>query len=180
MSKVVFSFIRANPPTKGHELLVRNLLKLARGGGANHILFLSQTQNTQNPLDWSFKTKICQTAFPGVNVSTDSAIKTPFMALESLAQQYDEIILVVGSDRVREFQTRMTPYAQKWNVNDFRVMSAGERDPDDDGVAGISGSKMREWALEGNKEEFFKWLPERINSSIAEIIFQKTLEGLQK
>lgn len=180
MRSVVFTFGRMSPPTRGHERLILKLLEVSRQRGSDHAVFLSQTQDkTQNPLSWSFKTRVCQAAFPGVNISTNPAIKTPFQALESLAEHYDQVLFVAGGDRLYEYIEKMTPYAQQWGIKDFQVISAGERNPHSRGLAGVSGTKLREYALKGNSKKFIENLPSRLTESLKEEIYQQTILGLK-
>ena len=129
MSSIVFTFGRMSPPTVGHEKLISCLVETAKNYGADHKVYLSQTHKAPtDPLEWSFKLRVCQAAFPGVSISRDPAIKTPIQALEIFKGKYDKVSLIVGSDQVEEFSTRMTPYAEKWGFI-FEVISAGNRDP---------------------------------------------------
>ena len=68
--------------------------------------------------------------------------------------------MVVGSDRVNEFKKLL----DKYNGKDFKfdsvdVVSSGDRDPDAEGVKGMSASKMRELAKQNNYVEFKFGLP---------------------
>jgi hypothetical protein len=73
--------------------------------------------------------------------------------------------MVVGSDRVREFENILTKYNQVksrhgyYDFDTIKVVSAGERDPDAEGAVGMSASKMRDAAEKGDKESFKKGLP---------------------
>ena len=73
--------------------------------------------------------------------------------------------MVVGSDRVREFNTLLKKYngvQSTHGLYDFKtikVKSAGERDPDAEGVAGMSASKMRKAAMDNDFKAFSQGLP---------------------
>ncbi len=177
---VVFSFGRINPPTLGHERLIIKVIETAKAINADHVVFLSQIQKIgTDPLSWAFKTQACKAAFPGVKFSTEKAVKTPFMALEKLAAKYTKIVFVVGGDRVDEFTERMSPYATQWGIKDFSVISAGQRNSTSRTVNGMSGSKMRNYVLEGKKEKFLKGLPNRLNSSMKEKVYLQTEKGMK-
>lgn len=181
MRSVVFTFGRMNPPTRGHERLILKLLEVSRQHGSDHAVFLSQTQKSdKDPLNWAFKTRVCQAAFPGVNISLDSTIKTPFQALQQLGEQYEQVIFIAGGDRVPEYQERMIPYAEKWGIKNFQIISAGDRNIQSRGIPGISSSKLREYALTGNSKKFLEGLPTRLNESLKEEIYQQTIFGLKK
>lgn len=178
---VAFSFGRLNPPTKGHEIIVNGLQTLAKSGNADHFLFLSHSQNNDtDPLPWCLKHRIVSASFPDVNVYKKEDIKTPFDALRWLSTQYEDIVFLVGEDRYQEFTNRMTPYATKWGIKNFLVMSAGHRDPDANDVTGASASKLRALALKAEKKEFFMGLPNQLNSKMKQQVYQLTLKGLVK
>ncbi len=176
---VAFSFGRMQPPTIGHEILVNGLQTLAKSGNADHFLFLSHTQNEKtDPLSWKIKCKVVSASFPDVNLYKKTNIITPFEALEKLSKEYEDIVFFVGSDRIDEFTERMTPYATKWGVKNFAVMSAGQRDPDAIGAIGTSASKLREYAKLGKKKEFTQALPKRLNSAMKAQVYLLMLKGL--
>jgi len=151
---------RLNPPTSGHAKLVSKLTSLQ----GDSIIFLSQSQDKKkNPLAWSDKVKFVKKLFKGVKVSTNKDIKTPFQAIQELSKKYDNINMVVGSDRVKQFENMVKPYINNPDSNDpimlkgeFKIISAGERDPDADGATGMSASKMREFAKNNDFGNFAK------------------------
>lgn len=177
---VAFTFGRLNPPTIGHEILVNGLCNLAKAGNADHFLFLSHTQNeTTDPLTWTLKQRIVKSSFPQVNVYNDDDIKTPFDALRWLSTQYEDIVFLVGSDRVIEFTERMTPYAEKWGIKNFAVMSVGKRDPDAIDARGMSATKLRELARKEQEKEFYKGLPNQLNTALKKQVYLLTVKGLK-
>lgn len=179
MSSVVFTFGRMNPPTKGHERLVTKVIETAKDIGGDHVVYLSQSHKAPtDPLEWFFKRRVCESAFRGVNISSDTTIRNPYTALESLAKEYDTIVMVAGSDQAEEYTKRFTPYADKWGIN-FSVVSAGQRIVESEGVDGVSATKLRQYAAEGNKEKFFENLPESLNQSIKTLVYTKTRKGLK-
>jgi hypothetical protein len=179
MSSIVFTFGRMNPPTKGHELLVTKVVETAKAIGGDHIVYLSQTQNKKtDPLEWNFKRRVCESAFRGVNISQDTTIKNPYLALESLARDFDTIRMVVGSDQADEFTKRFTPYADKWGI-DFGVISAGQRIVESEGVEGMSASKLRKYATEGNKEKFFLGLPDSLKEGVRQLVYSNVRKGMK-
>jgi nicotinic acid mononucleotide adenylyltransferase len=179
MRTVIFGFGRMNPPTKGHQRLIEKVVKLAQDTNGHHVIFLSQTQRAPtDPLNWTTKRKICMDAFPGVWFSDDKNVKNPFIALDVLKDQYEKIILVTGSDQVADY-SKFKAYAEKWGV-ELEIISAGERVNSSRGVAGISATKMRQYALEGKKEKFLEGLPNTINSNNKELVYHSTVIGLKE
>lgn len=178
---VVFTFARMNPPTKGHELLISKILSVAQSCKADHCVFLSQTQHyITDPLDWKFKLQACQTSFHNVQFSTDIAIKTPFQALELLAKEYKTVYFVVGGDRLVEFNVRMAPYATKWGIDQFHVISAGDRDSTGNDIVSASGTKMRQFVLAGDTASFYKGTPSCMPVRVKKQLFVNTETGLKK
>lgn len=151
--RVVWTYGRMNPPTRGHRMLVDKVAELAKGG--DYWVFLSHSQDAKkNPLDWTTKVSFVKQIMKphAAHVITQPDIKTPLQAANWLYDQgYTHITLVVGSDRVADMHKLLSG----WNSEQIRqkdgrqeiqvhVVSAGERDPDAEGLAGISGTKARE------------------------------------
>jgi FAD synthase len=172
---VVFTFGRFNPPTIGHQKLAEKVQAVAENlPNADHVVYLSQTQKPgKDPLSWKDKISLFKKMFPSVNVSTDTSIKNPYLALEALGKKYDNVIMVVGSDRVERFKGDMQKYLAEWGIKNFDVISAGERDPDAEGAEGMSASKARQLATDGNFEEFSKALPSTINNATKKVVYNK-------
>jgi len=176
---IVFTFGRFAPPTIGHQKLVTKVVETARSRQAHHTVYLSQSyDNTRNPLEWDFKRRVCEAAFKGVNISHDAAIRSPFMALNSFFGIYENAVLVVGQDQVPEFEDRMLEYAGINGIN-LEVISAGDRIVESEGVEGISATKMRQYAAEGNKTAFYENLPTTLNMSIKHLVYRNTVKGLK-
>jgi hypothetical protein len=180
LKSIVYTFGRFNPPTKGHERLVSTVVETAKKIGGEHIVYLSQTQNgSTDPLDWSFKRRVCESAFKGVNISKDLTIKNPYLALEHLKENYDKVVLVAGSDQVDEYIKRFSGYADNWGIQ-FEVVSAGQRIVEAEGVEGISATKMRQFARDNNIEKFLEGLPTLLNEQIKKMVLKNTQKGLKK
>jgi hypothetical protein len=104
----------------------------------------------------------------GFNVKIDSSVANPYDALSKLDKEgYTDVVMVVGADRVNEFKRGMKKYIgpnKLYKFKTFEVVSAGERDPDADGVTGMSASKMRAAAAEGDAVSFAKGVPSGYDS----------------
>ena len=159
MKKVVFTFGRMNPITKGHQRLVRKVKDLAKKDRADAHVYLSHTQDSKkNPLSYKQKIGYAKSAFGSIVKQSND--KTVINILKSLQKNYSDVVMVVGSDRVNEFKKLL----DKYNGKDFKfdtvnVVSSGNRDPDADGVEGMSASKMRELAKQDNYVDFKMGLP---------------------
>lgn len=160
--KIVLTFGRMNPPTTGHSKLVRMVHKVARRNKADPAVYLSHSQDKKkNPLSYKDKIKIANDAFG--SVVKDSSARTIIEVLKELESAYTDVIIVVGSDRVREFDTLTNKYnGREYNFKSIETVSAGERDPDAEGVEGMSASKMRQLAKDGEASLFMAGLPDQI------------------
>ena len=177
MSKAVFSFGRMNPPTVGHEKLVNKVRAVARAHKGDPLIYLSHTHNLQkDPLEYNDKIKLAKKAFG--RIVKMSRANTIIKVLQELEKKYDEVVLVVGSDRVSDFRELVNKYNGKdYTFDTIDVVSAGERDPDADDVSGMSASKMRELATNEDLKEFKSGLPRNLQRD-AENIMKMVRKGL--
>ena len=166
---LVFAFGRFNPPTTGHEKLITKVASVA--GSNPYRIYPSFTTNPKkDPLPHSLKVAYMRKMFPKhrKNIIADSKMKTAiFIAEAAYKEGFKNLIMVVGSDRVKEFSELLTRYNdapdkkgnQLFKFDSVKVVSAGERDPDSEGVSGMSASKMRAAAAKGDKESFLSGVP---------------------
>ena len=156
-NKLIFAFGRFNPPTTGHAKLMKEVITQARKNNANHIVYASaSTDRRSNPLDVNTKVKFMKKMFPQNNIKAAGRTERTFMeVLKFYNKMYGEIIMIAGSDRVREFQALADKYNGKdYNYKSIKLVSSGERDPDAEGVLGMSASKMREMAKNNDYRNF--------------------------
>ena len=156
-NKLIFAFGRFNPPTTGHAKLMKEVITQARKNNANHIVYASaSTDRRSNPLDVNTKVKFMKKMFPQNNIKAAGGTERTFMeVLKFYNKMYGEIIMIAGSDRVREFQALADKYNGKdYNYKSIKLVSSGERDPDAEGVSGMSASKMREMAKNNDYRNF--------------------------
>ena len=183
--KVVFTFGRFNPPTIGHQLLIK---KVKEAGGRDSMIYASQTQNSKkDPLTFNNKIEWMKKSFPecAAYISSDPDIRNIFDALVNLYnKQYTEIEMIVGSDRVKEFKTLMEQYNDKdarhgyYKFMRITVTSAGERDPDSDNISGMSATKVRRAAAEGDLESFSRGISMSLNALDKEALYHDVRAGL--
>jgi nicotinic acid mononucleotide adenylyltransferase len=169
---IVVAFGRFNPPTIGHEALIDKVTEMARKRGINHEIYLSHTQDKdKNPLPYDMKVALATKAFPKAHI-TKSDSRTVYDILNHQAMAgFKKIYFVAGSDRVPDFEKAFSGFRNNFNFDDLQVISAGVRDPDSqDALEGISASKMRQLARDGNVQEFSTGLPERIREYADSII----------
>jgi len=183
---VFFTFGRMNPPTIGHEKL---LDKLSKSAGKNpYKVFLSQSQDPKkNPLTYKDKVKAARKMFPkhARSIMLDASIKTVFDALTKLYNEgYKNVAMVVGSDRIREFDILLKKYNGKkgnhglYNFQKITVVSAGDRDPDAEGATGMSASKMRAAASAGDFSQFAQGMPKSIGNADAKSVYNAVRKGM--
>ena len=167
---VVVSFGRMNPITSGHEKLIDKVSSEAARRKADPMVFMSHSQDAKkNPLSYDDKVKFAKKAFG--NTIQKSNSKTIIDIAKSLSGKYKNFVMVVGSDRVDEFQKMLSKYnGKEFNFENIEIVSAGERDPDAEGVEGMSASKMRSLAASNNTKEFSKGLPKKLQSSASDIM----------
>ena len=155
--KLTFAFGRFNPPTTGHAKLMREVITQARKNNANHVVYASASQDSRkNPLDVRTKVQFMKKMFPQNKILAAGGTQRTFMEiLKFYNRMYGEIIMVAGSDRIKEFQTLADKYnGKEYNYKSIKVVSSGERDPDAEGVTGMSASKMRDMAKNGDYRNF--------------------------
>ena len=183
---VFFSFGRMNPPTIGHEKLMD---KLASAAGKNpYRMYLSQsTDDKKNPLSYKDKVKFVRKMFPrhARSVLMNTNVKTAIDVAVSLYNEgFRRVVMVVGSDRVREFDALLNRYNGEkarhgfYNFMDIKVISAGERDPDAEGVEGMSASKMRAAAADNDFTQFAQGLPKAFSNADSKALFNAVRKGL--
>ena len=176
-----FTFGRFNPPTTGHELLVKKLMKV--GSGTDVLLFSSHSNDKRkNPLNHRDKVKYLKKFFGRIVV--DANVRTVFEIANFLQEKkYVNVNMVVGSDRVKEFEALLTKYNGVkarhgyYKFKNINIISAGERDPDADDVSGMSASKMRQFAEDGNFEEFKKGVPSK-GKNLAKKLYDDIRKGM--
>ena len=157
-----FCFGRMNPPTLGHGQLIDTVAQAAQGG--DYFVFASGTQDKKkNPLDYATKIKFLRALFPeqASHIVNDPTLKTIMQVAEWLyAQGYRSVTFVAGSDRLDSFKQLLTSYNGVegkdiyYKFDAINFVSSGERDPDADGIAGISASGAREAAVNGDINAF--------------------------
>ena len=170
---VVMAFGRMNPPTSGHQILVEMVKKVAKQNKADHVIYLSKTQDKKkNPLTQEQKLYYANKMFPNTNFVGAGGVQRTFMeAATYLNKKYSNLIMIGGSDRVKSFEDILTKYNGKdFNFDSIEVISAGERDPDADDVSGMSASKLRELASKGDFNNFKKGIPTLLDNDIKKLM----------
>ena len=166
----VFTFGRFNPPTTGHEKLLDAVAaQVKKNPGAPYYVFASHSENPKkDPLPYVKKVAYMKKMFPkhARNIVVDKARNVFEIAVSLHNKGHKAIVMVVGSDRVAEFDKLLNTYNGVeakhgfYGFDNIEVVSAGERDPDAEGVAGMSASKMRAAASANDFDQFKLGLPD--------------------
>ena len=184
----VFTFGRFNPPTIGHEKLIKVVENTASTQRGDYFVFMSQSHDSKkNPLKHDQKLVFMKLIFPK---HRRAFIKSKARnALEVAVQLYDmgrwnKLVMVVGSDRVQDFNKILNQYNGEKNKHGFydfeqiEVISAGERDPDAEGVEGMSASKMRGAVKDGDYEVFKMGLPAGTSEKDCHNLYNAVAKGM--
>jgi hypothetical protein len=164
---LTIAFGRFNPPTVGHKVLLDAVAEIA--GKDEYRIYPSRTNDKKkNPLDPDTKIAVMQKMFPeyAESIINDPNSKTIFDVFKQAYEEgFSTINIVVGSDRQSEFEKLANQYnGDLYEFSEINVFSAGERDPDSDGVNGMSASKLRKAAAEKDFKTFKKGIPNTLNN----------------
>jgi len=180
---LTLGFGRFNPPTLGHEKLLSKIKDTSEGGA--YTVYPSHSEdNDKNPIGAEDKVLFMKKLFPdhSSNIIYDQSIRTIIDALKHAdVQGYETINLVVGSDRQKEFESLANKYnGELYNFNAINVISAGDRDPDAEGAEGMSASKLRSLAADGDFEGFKAGLPKAAKGKVAQELFNTVQKSIGK
>ena len=175
------AFGRFNPPTVGHGKLLAATKKAAEG--QDFKIYPSRTQDAKkNPLDPDMKVSYMKKMFPDYeeNIINDDEMKTIFNVLTTADEQgYRNVNIVVGSDRQAEFENLATKYnGDLYDFENIRVISAGVRDADAEGVEGMSASKMRKAVQDDDFDAFRRGTPKEFDDGDTQALFDAVRQGM--
>jgi hypothetical protein len=167
-STAVFAFGRFNPPTIGHEKLIQKVQSMTKQVNGKGYVFLAHTGGTQkDPIDFQTKLSYLRQHFQADKSLSfgDQRANTIIKVMKVLqAEGRTRVIMIAGDDRVMQFQKLLNQYNGQptkagnveYKFDEIQVVSAGQRDPDAEDITGVSASKARELAMQGNWQEFSK------------------------
>ena len=173
---LTIAFGRFNPPTIGHQQLMDVAAQSAASDKGDYLIYPSRSQDKKkNPLDADTKVSYMRKMFPAHSerIVNDANTKTIFDVLKKAHNDgYTNVRIVGGSDRVKEFDKLANSYnGQLYAFDNIETVSAGERDPDAKGVEGMSASRMRLAAAEGDFKKFREGLPPEYSKKDAQELF---------
>ena len=178
---ITIAFGRFNPPTIGHGKLLDAAKKAAAGGEMK--IYPSRSQDDKkNPLDPDMKVSYMKKLFPDYeeNIINDSDMKTIFDVLTTANEDgFKNVNIIVGADRQAEFENLATKYnGDLYDFDTIRVISAGVRDADAEGVEGMSASKMRKAVVDGDYNAFKRGLPKGTKDADTQAVFDAVRTGM--
>ena len=176
------AFGRFNPPTVGHGKLLSAARKAAAGEDLK--IYPSRSQDAKkNPLDPDMKVGFMKKMFPDFeeNIVNDAEMRSIFNVLTTADEQgYKNVNIIVGSDRQSEFESLAQKYnGDLYNFDLIRVISAGVRDADAEGVEGMSASKMRKAVVDDDFAAFRRGTPKELNDGDTQALFDAVRSGMK-
>jgi hypothetical protein len=176
------AFGRFNPPTVGHGKLLAAAKKAATGGDLK--IYPSRSQDPKkNPLDPDMKVSFMKKMFPDYAdyIINDDEMKSIFNVLTTAGEEgYVNVNIIVGSDRQAEFENLATKYnGDLYNFDQIRVISAGVRDADAEGVEGMSASKMRKAVADDDFDAFRRGTPKELDDGDTQALFDAVRTGMK-
>jgi len=179
---LTIAFGRFNPPTTGHEKLLDTVASSSDEG--DYIIVPSRSQDKKkNPLDPDTKVEVMKQMYPSHSgkIINDPSNRTIFDVLKKAHNDgYTNVRIVGGGDRVKEFDKLTNDYNGKiYQFDNVEVLSAGDRDPDSEGTEGMSASKQRKAAAEGDFASFRKGVPSTLNNKQAREVYNKLRAAMQ-
>ena len=177
------AFGRFNPPHLGHLQLMDTAAAAAEQDQGDYMIVPSRSQDKKkNPLDPDTKVSLMRTMFPqhGERIANDANTKTIFDVLKKAHNDgYTNVRIVGGADRVKEFNKLATNYnGNLYQFDNIEVVSAGDRDPDSEGVEGLSASRMRLAAAEGDFKTFRLGMPPEMRPKDARAVFDTVRQAM--
>ena len=181
LDTLTLAFGRFNPPTAGHEKLIQAAEKAAAGGDLK--IYPSRTQdNKKNPIDPDMKISYMRKMFPSYkdNIINDPQMRSIFDVLVAASEEgYKSVNIVVGSDRLGEFESLAMKYnGDIYNFDEIKTISAGPRDDEAEGVGGVSSSKQRKAVMDDDFKAFKRGLPKNIKDGDAQALFDAVRTGM--
>jgi len=179
---LTIAFGRFNPPTVGHGKLLSAAKKAAAGEDLK--IYPSRSQDAKkNPLDPDMKISFMKKMFPDFSevIINDDKMKSIFNVLVAADEAgYKNVNIIVGSDRQAEFENLATKYnGELYNFDNIRVISAGVRDADAEGVEGMSASKMRKAVMDDDYDSFRRGTPKELDDGDTTALFDAVRAGMK-
>lgn len=180
---VAITFGRFNPPHAGHGKLL-DAVKSHGGDSGNYRIYPSRSQDhKKNPLSAQQKVDHMRKMFKNHadKIQNNEAHRNIFDILRDLHDEgHEHVTMVVGDDRVKEFETLANKYNGKhYDFKSINIKSAGARaDDSDDPIENLSASKMRAHAQSGDHDSFHAGMPKGHDVKHSKQLMADVLKGM--
>ncbi len=191
---VVFAYGRFNPPSIGHLKLINKVVDTAKRNNADYFIVPSQSsakptpkQRQTNPLSLEQRISILKHMIIDPNAVVDFG--TTFINTLKKFQEmgYTTVIQIAGSDREEEFMRLVNKYNGQpdktgeipFHFKAYKFVSAGQRDPDSEGVSGMSASKLRQYAIKGDLEKFKSGMAPLVPDELKQEAYQEVRKAFE-
>ena len=177
-NRVVAAFGQFQPPTAGHEFLVKTVDKLS--SSADHVIYASvQEDKKSNPLSVDRKVYFLKRMFPEMNFQPATGMNTIVEMAEQLNKRYKNITVVAASDKVADYEKQLQKYnGSRYQFESIKVVSFGALDSEDDAVSAVGSVKMCESAKAGNFTQFKKGVPHTLTELDSRRLMNDVRKGM--
>jgi hypothetical protein len=157
---LIFSFLRMNPPTKGHGLVIDHVLELSKIYNCDYKIVLSKScDKDKNPLKPNKKLAFVESFWPDVNFEmASSEYPSLIHQIKRFNSLYNKIIIVCGYDRYDDYHHLITKYNHiEYKYDYISLALAG-------GIKSrnaISASMMRDFVKTNQYDKFMEGAPNK-------------------
>lgn len=213
MATAYLTFGRFNPPTRGHEKLFDLMRdKASQEEGGEFFIFSSTTTDAdklkdgdvtsklskvKNPMSYDQKISILRKFFPDLKdnivdskkekiVTIINALVYVYNEKDSGIQKYDNVVVVVGDDRLKEMSDLVNKYngiEARHGLYEFDTIEVISLSRDaSTGGDDISASNQRKNAVDGNLEAFLSGCPSTASKADCEDLYNtiRNIYGIQE
>jgi phosphopantetheine adenylyltransferase len=180
----VLIFGRFNPPTSAHIAMIDFANQIAQSTHGDLFCYVSTTvDGNKNPLNVDQKIKFMKLMSPSTHdILYPATTEKTFLAAATKIYNdgYTNLIMVCGGDRATEFEQKLNLYNNNlYKFDNIEVVSYGTRDPDSDGITGMSSTKLRSYAKSGDLDKFMDGMTPSISRSAANAMLQSIQRGIK-
>lgn len=173
-TKVVATIARMNPPTIGHDRVIKAVQERANQIGATPMVFIvdgivSGKDKRKNPLSGDDRVEILREIYPSVKFEVITTASDILDVLYITNLKLDT--LVAGSDRIDSYGRMVRsdfPEAHLFSLY---------RDENASNIEGVTATKVRQMVSAGNFQEFRKHFPG--NDDLAQKVFEKVKANIK-
>ena len=184
MTTLVTTYGKFCPPHKGHELLFNKMKEVADNLGYSKLEadMLIMTTNGDKFFDFDETYTFLVEMMPEHSKRILPKPVDNFLDELKNAQQifgYDNLVFVVGEDRVAEMSNKLHKYNKKlYTFDKIMTINAGNRSDEIDSVSGMSSTKLREFVRKNDYESYYKMMPESGSKYLKKDIFNYIKERI--